>query len=98
MERRTGLRGPAPLSIARGEAPKRVQLSSNGRQTKGHAVSDVAQVLEIPGAPGTTRTCGPQLRKLVLYPTELRAHEAFFGLVVAESSAALRGRGRPCVR
>jgi hypothetical protein len=25
------------------------------------------------GAPGTTRTCDPQLRKLMLYPTELRA-------------------------
>ena len=25
------------------------------------------------GAPGTTRTCDPQFRKLVLYPTELRA-------------------------
>ena len=27
----------------------------------------------LPGAPGTTRTCDPQFRKLVLYPTELRA-------------------------
>jgi hypothetical protein len=25
------------------------------------------------GAPGTTRTYDPQLRKLMLYPTELRA-------------------------
>ncbi len=25
------------------------------------------------GALGTTRTCDPQLRKLMLYPTELRA-------------------------
>src|SRR5204863_5613981 len=25
------------------------------------------------GAPGRTRTCGPELRRLVLYPTELRA-------------------------
>ena len=25
------------------------------------------------GAPGTTRTCDPQVRSLVLYPTELRA-------------------------
>src|SRR5688572_24120954 len=24
------------------------------------------------GAPGTARTCGPQVRSLVLYPTELR--------------------------
>ncbi len=29
------------------------------------------------GAPGTTRTCDPQLRKLVLYPTELRAPAHF---------------------
>ena len=28
------------------------------------------------GAPGTTRTCDPQFRKLVLYPTELRALKA----------------------
>lgn len=27
------------------------------------------------GAPGTTRTYDPQLRKLVLYPTELRARK-----------------------
>ena len=29
------------------------------------------------GAPGTTRTCDPQLRKLMLYPTELRARGWF---------------------
>jgi hypothetical protein len=29
------------------------------------------------GAPGRTRTCGPELRRLVLYPTELRARKAF---------------------
>ena len=28
------------------------------------------------GAPGWTRTSGPELRRLVLYPTELRAHTA----------------------
>ncbi len=26
-------------------------------------------------APGTTRTCDPQLRRLLLYPTELREHK-----------------------
>jgi hypothetical protein len=26
------------------------------------------------GAPDRIRTCGPQIRNLVLYPTELRAH------------------------
>ena len=30
------------------------------------------------GAPGTTRTCDPQLRKLMLYPTELRARGVVF--------------------
>ena len=29
------------------------------------------------GAPGWTRTSGPELRRLVLYPTELRAHERY---------------------
>jgi hypothetical protein len=29
--------------------------------------------MEVSGAPGTTRTFDPQLRKLMLYPTELRA-------------------------
>jgi len=27
------------------------------------------------GAPGRIRTCGPKLRRLVLYPTELRARD-----------------------
>ena len=30
-------------------------------------------LLRKPGAPGRARTCGPELRRLVLYPTELRA-------------------------
>ena len=45
------------------------------------------------GAPGTTRTCDPQLRKLVLYPTELRALEKR-GSSVAYSRAKTCG-GRP---
>ena len=36
---------------------------------------DLPPVLALPitGAPGRTRTCGPQLRRLLLYPPELRA-------------------------
>ena len=33
-------------------------------------------MLEITGAPGTIRTSDPQIRSLVLYPAELRAHLA----------------------
>ena len=33
------------------------------------------QPAEQVGAPGRTRTCGPRLRRPVLYPPELRAHE-----------------------
>ena len=29
------------------------------------------------GAPGWTRTSGPEIRSLVLYPTELRARDAY---------------------
>ncbi len=29
------------------------------------------------GVPGRSRTCDPQLRRLLLYPTELRAHTIF---------------------
>ena len=32
-------------------------------------------VLFANGAPGRIRTCGPKLRRLVLYPTELRARD-----------------------
>jgi hypothetical protein len=31
-----------------------------------------------PGAPGETRTPNPQIRSLVLYPIELRAHAGYF--------------------
>ena len=29
-----------------------------------------------PGAPGRTRTCNPQFRRLMLYPVELRARDS----------------------
>ena len=44
----------------------------NAERRKGHP-SRLSAASSGSGAPGTTRTCDPQLRKLVLYPTELRA-------------------------
>ncbi len=40
------------------------------------AANDDVQVVEISGAPEVIRTPGPQIRSLVLYPAELRAHAA----------------------
>ena len=40
------------------------------------------------GAPGTTRTYDPQLRKLMLYPTELRAR----GVATGSLNGLQRGR------
>ena len=52
------------------------------------------------GAPGRSRTCDPQYRKLMLYPAELRVH--LVGVVCVEDSrtkglnyaASLRGRSQ----
>ena len=41
-------------------------------------VSGDAEVFDKVGAPGRDRTCDNQLRRLVLYPTELRAHHLIF--------------------
>ena len=41
------------------------------------------------GAPGRTRTCGPRLRRPVLYPTELRARAS----VCYWTAAGSRARG-----
>lgn len=38
--------------------------------------------MDIFGAPGRSRTCDPQYRKLMLYPAELRVH--LFGVVCVE--------------
>ena len=40
-----------------------------------------AQMLEENGAPGTIRTSDPQIRSLMLYPAELRAHSVKAGLI-----------------
>jgi hypothetical protein len=40
--------------------------------------------LMINGAPGRIRTCDPKLRRLVLYPTELRARAAPFLAALVE--------------
>ncbi len=42
-----------------------------------------AKVIENDGAPGRTRTCDPQIRNLVLYPAELRAHASWHRLYSA---------------
>ena len=39
------------------------------------------------GAPDRIRTCGPQIRNLVLYPTELRAHRR--GILADRGNAAI---------
>ena len=41
-------------------------------------------------APGRTRTCGPELRRLVLYPPELRAHSS----ILAERASRCDGGTR----
>ncbi len=43
-----------------------------------------AQLYHLHGAPGRTRTCNPQLRRLMLYPIELRAHRLVIKLVGVE--------------
>ena len=48
------------------------------------------QPLDFPGAPGKNRTCGLQLRRLSLYPTELRAH----GTCLAFPRACCQGTRR----
>ncbi len=37
-------------------------------------VANSEKLLRKNGAPGMTRTCGTQIRNLVLYPPELRGH------------------------
>ena len=42
------------------------------------------KTIGITGAPGRSRTCDPQYRKLMLYPAELRVH--LVGVVCVEDS------------
>ena len=47
--------------------------SANRRQ-KVSRVGDRAELLTMDGDPDRIRTCDPQIRNLMLYPTELRDH------------------------
>ena len=59
---------PADLSnLSACRAENRIQMPEH-ENTKGR-YSDLVSF----GAPDRIRTCGPQIRNLVLYPTELRA-------------------------
>ena len=61
------------------------------RNAESNTESDFAagEECEEPGinnAPGRTRTCDPQLRRLLLYPTELRERAARGGDVIMHAS------------
>jgi hypothetical protein len=63
-------------------------------------MSELRDRLEKDGAPGRIRTCDPKLRRLVLCPTELRAHTLHYLPVLPESlkasiHSAFNGRGQP---
>ena len=47
------------------------------------------------GAPGRTRTCDPKLRRLVLYPAELRAPTPFLARPARCDRPSPNSRGRP---
>ena len=67
----SGLRGcaaPSPIAVAIGRTNR---FSSTARPTKQKRAPDGDPILF--GAPDRIRTCDPQIRNLVLYPTELRA-------------------------
>ena len=55
-----------PAALDENPTPK-----SDTTNKKGHLIGD----LILFGAPDRIRTCDPQIRNLVLYPTELRALE-----------------------
>ena len=44
------------------------------------------RIMQKSGAPGMTRTCGTQIRNLVLYPPELRGHNNKINYLVAQAS------------
>src|SRR5690606_1427273 len=51
----------------------KIDPTSRFRRSAGDAMHRPNSFLE-GGAPDRIRTCGPQIRNLVLYPAELRAH------------------------
>ena len=65
-----GCRGIRPEGGHHMGTTKENSLENKNRTPRANA----RNVLKICGAPGRNRTCGLQLRRLSLYPTELRAH------------------------
>jgi hypothetical protein len=59
-------------------APKIVRMPADHKkaalQTRHEGARDKDLVIWVSGAPGAIRTPDPQIRSLVLYPAELRAH------------------------
>ena len=49
------------------------------------------------GAPDRIRTCDPQLRKLMLYPSELRAHEINYQLAIGNYGKLQRNSNRKAI-
>src|SRR5436190_17546073 len=62
-------------------------------KTRARVVTEVLRPQSVGGAPGWTRTSGPELRRLVLYPPELRAHSS----ILAEGVRRNEGRTRVSV-
>ena len=62
----------------RNHNPGLYQLSYVHHRCKSHGVIAVSSEPDrvADGAPGRARTCDPRLRRPVLYPAELRAHES----------------------
>ena len=73
-----------PVRLRRDEVPAdllaRLPESPQSPPSFGEVADDDSLSTRKRGAPGTTRTCDPQVRSLVLYPTELRARRGGMNL------------------
>jgi hypothetical protein len=74
-----------------------VLLAASGSKTvaaRQLVAAESAQVIELESAPGEIRTPDPQVRSLMLYPTELRARQADLTKNCADLAAACSAAAR----
>jgi hypothetical protein len=80
--------GKASTTPSRASGVRLYRLSGIMSTRRREAAAAAAKI----GAPGRTRTCGPELRRLVLYPTELRARRRRKNLVYQRVTVILPAR------